>query len=329
MTSDIHASTHLNITSQMLRGMTILLVDDEKFSRTTVARMLNSLGCLDVLYAENGEEALQVLSAGNSDVDVIISDFNMPISHGLQLLRAVRTGSNNIKRATPFAMLTGYSDKRLVDLALALDVNAFLVKPVSKDGLEKRLGKLLKQVKSDSWLKETYSYTAMDVDGILEEISKPESEQKTSRGLELLPKQQPLFRNSKIPQNVKPVKKQEKTGPVEVKGLPEEPEKVVGVEARGLPDPSEATPQADQAPEVLGGAAPASARPQLEGELCPINQLPEGAVLARDVFTADGRLFIHAATELTPRIVSILGDLHELGHPVESIWIATEEAPSE
>jgi len=319
MTSQNHTTSHLHTTSQTLRGLTILLVDDEKFSRTTVARMLNTLGCIDVLYAENGEEALQVLSTGNSDVDIIISDFNMPVSHGLQLLRAVRSGTNKIKRAMPFAMLTGYSDKRLVDFALALDVNAFLIKPVSKDGLEKRLAKLLAQVKTDAWLKAVENYAAMDVDGVLDEISKPESEPESEPGLELLPKQQPLFRNSKIPLKIKPVKKREKSGPVEVRGLSDGPEKVIGVEARGLPE----------TPEILGGAAPTTERPQLEGELCPLNKLPEAAFLARDIYTADGRLFIHAGTELTPRIVSILGDLHELGHPVESIWIATEKTQSD
>ncbi|NQU58380.1 MAG: response regulator [Rhodospirillales bacterium] len=328
MTSNIHTSTHLHVTSQLLRGLTILLVDDEKFSRTTVARMLNSLGCLDVLYAENGEEALQVLSTGNSDVDIIISDFNMPVSHGLQFLRAVRSGTNKVKRATPFAMLTGYSDKRLVDFALALDVNAFLVKPVSKDGLEKRLAKLLAQVKTDSWLKAGENYTSMDVDGILDEISKPENEPASEPGLELLPKQQPLFRNSKIPIKIKPVKKRDKLGPVEVRGLPDDPEKVIGVEARGLPD-TPAKTSADQGAEILGGAAPTSVRQQLEGELCPLNKLPEAAILARDIYTADGRLFIHAGTELTPRIVSILSDLHELGHPVESIWVALEDDSSD
>jgi len=324
MTSQNHTMSHLHTTSQTLRGLTILLVDDEKFSRTTVARMLNSLGCMDVLYAENGDEALQVLSAGNMDVDIIISDFNMPVSHGLQLLRAVRSGTNKIKRAMPFAMLTGYSDKRLVDFALALDVNAFLIKPVSKDGLEKRLAKLLAQVKTDAWLKAVDNYTTMDVDGVLDDISKPESEPAPEPGHELLPKQQPLFRNSKIPLKIKPIKKREKAGPVEVRGLPDEPEKVIGVEARGLPDTPDMTPSTDS-PEILGGAAPTTQRSQLEGELCPLNKLPEAAILARDVFTADGRLFIHAGTELTPRIVSILGDLHELGHPVESIWVATEK----
>jgi len=124
------------------QNLTILLVDDEKFSRTMVSSMLADLGRPTVLEAENGAEALAVLD--EHKVDFIISDFNMPHGHGLQLLRAVRTGKLRlIKPETPFALLTGYSEVTLVDLALALDANAFLVKPVSKDGLRKRLSKML------------------------------------------------------------------------------------------------------------------------------------------------------------------------------------------
>jgi len=53
-----------------------------------------------------------------------------------------------------------------------------------------------------------------------------------------------------------------------------------------------------------------------------LNEIPEKALLARDVHTADGRLFMHAGDQLTPRAVSILFDLQELGHPVDSIWVA-------
>jgi CheY-like chemotaxis protein len=324
-------TTHMEESSQILRGLTVLLVDDENFSQATVARMLRGLGCVDIRFAEDGAEAIQVLSSGNQEVDVIISDFNMPVVHGLQLLRAIRGGTKNIRRATPFAMLTGYSDKRLVDFALAMDVNAFLIKPVSKDGLEKRLSKLLTQVKSDSWLKAADNYKSLDVDNILQEIARPESDQARQPGKDLLPKKQPLFRNSKTPLKPLDIQKREKLGPVEVKGLPDQPEKEIGVEARGLPDSPEKSLGVEakgiQEPEVLGGDAPMESRPQLDGELCALDHLPENSILARDVYTADGRLFIHAGTELTPRIVSILYDLHDLHHPVESIWVAKDQNP--
>ena len=73
----------------------------------------------------------------------------MPELHGLQLLKAVRTSQYGITRATPVTLLTGYSDKSLVDVALALDVNAFLVKPVSKGAFSARITQVLEQSDRD------------------------------------------------------------------------------------------------------------------------------------------------------------------------------------
>ena len=56
---------------------------------------------------------------------------------------------------------------------------------------------------------------------------------------------------------------------------------------------------------------------------CPLNELPQDAIISRDVFTADGSLFMHAGTQLTPLIISILVDLQDLGHSVDEIRIAT------
>lgn len=276
------------MTSDILKGLTLLLVDDERYSRQVFGRALTEMGDPKLLLAENGAEALDLLDLGGSRVDVIVSDFNMPVVHGLQLLKAVRVGMKYIHRATPFAMLTGYSQKKLVDMALALDVNAFLIKPASKEALAKRLSSLLLQVNSDLWLKGRDVYETIDVDGALEDIAMSEDALKKVRGFELMPKDTPLFLEPGSPG-----------------------EKTAGMQGRGLPN----APGSDKTSEK---------RPQLEGRLCALNELPENAVLARDVHIAQDVLLMHAGTELTPRIVSMLQDLRELDHPVEEFWIAAE-----
>ena len=125
-----------------LSPYTILLVDDVTFSRQTVMRLLKTMGDPEVHQAENGAEAMEVLQSERM-VDFVLSDFKMPGFNGLQLLKAIRTGQTAARRETPFAMVTGYSDRHLVDMALALDVNAFLVKPISKKALAMRLDKML------------------------------------------------------------------------------------------------------------------------------------------------------------------------------------------
>lgn len=303
------------MTSNILEGLTVLLVDDEVYSQQVFGKALASMGKPEVLTADNGAKALKILSDGAHKVDIIISDFNMPVVHGLQLLKAVRVGLKEIDRATPFAMLTGYSDKRLVDMALALDINAFLVKPASHEALNKRLGKLLSQTKTDLWLKEAENYTTINVDEVLNEIAKPDVEPAGMIDLPLMPKNKALFRRSGA-----------KGGAA--RGLPGKTPGTVGVPVRGLPDApckKAAGVEAKWVADISDGDWTRGNRPHLEGRLCLIGELPESAIIARDIHTADGRLLMHTGTELTPRIVSILNDLHDLEHPVKEIWIATEE----
>lgn len=131
------------MTELNLANKTFLVVDDETFSRTIVANMLRSLGTGNLFQAKDGEEALDLLAGEGKAADCIIADFNMPLMNGLELLKAIRIGTRGIRRDIPFAMLTGHSDRELVGLAIQLDVNAFLIKPVSKKALVTRTQVLL------------------------------------------------------------------------------------------------------------------------------------------------------------------------------------------
>lgn len=269
-----------------LSDQSVLIVDDEKFSRSIVAHLLGEMGKPRITHADNGSEALDALGDESVHFDFVIADFNMPVMNGLQLLKSIRVGHRDIDRAMPVAMVTGYSEKHLVDLALALDINAFLIKPVSKRGLEKRLESMLNQVGEDIWLKSESLYHDLNVDEVLDEVlgsmPKPSGEETPrSRRFFIKGKEGPLL-----------------DGP--------EP---------GSADGSEAQPPAG----MPGGEAAADGDP--ESYKCPLRQIPPGSILARDVHTADGRLFMHAGAEMTLRIISILLDLLDLDHPVDSIWI--------
>jgi two-component system chemotaxis response regulator CheY len=146
-----------------LTGKTIVVVDDESFSRQIVVDMLHGLGRPVVYQAKNGKDAIGTIRQLRS-VDIVISDYKMPVQNGLQLLKMVRTGEAKVGRAMLFAMLTGYGQKELVELALALDVNAFLVKRVSKAALRDRLIALLRSAEDQTWLKPPNDYQAVVVD---------------------------------------------------------------------------------------------------------------------------------------------------------------------
>jgi len=72
----------------------ILLVDDSKFQRKCMSKMLTDLGH-DVSQAENGQMGLQMLDEAKPDL--IITDLLMPVLDGIGLLR----GLNEVKHPVP------------------------------------------------------------------------------------------------------------------------------------------------------------------------------------------------------------------------------------
>lgn len=123
----------------LLADRTILLVEDESFTRHIVGRLLlRESGCT-VHTAIDGQDGLSRLASLDGAVDCIISDLDMLPVSGLELLRAVRAGDSAALRACPFLLLTGVTSGPAIDAARALDVQGCLAKPVSRATLRLRL----------------------------------------------------------------------------------------------------------------------------------------------------------------------------------------------
>jgi YesN/AraC family two-component response regulator len=100
----------------------LLIVDDEPDIREILRESLASH--IDMIFeAANGEEALEKLKTVS--VHAILSDVNMPKMSGLELLKQLRAQGDS----TPFIVLTGFGDKKMVIDALRLGAFDFLDKP--------------------------------------------------------------------------------------------------------------------------------------------------------------------------------------------------------
>lgn len=146
----------------MLDGLRVLVADDEAFSLSIIGRMLREMGCKDVLQADNGAKAFATFQA-EPKISMAIVDFNMPDLNGLQILKLIRTGKTAAARNLPVLMLTGTADGGLVSAAAALDVGAFVVKPVSKATLTTRIAKALGEQRDP---KPEAQYEAVDIDTV-------------------------------------------------------------------------------------------------------------------------------------------------------------------
>lgn len=132
----------MNERSGMLTKWRVVVADDEQFIRTLVMRMIRDLGCNDLLGARNGREAIDQLRGGPPGRMLLLCDFGMPETDGLSTVKLIRTGKAGCRNDTPIVMLTGHSDSGLVSASLALDIDGFLIKPVSVDKLAARLQRI-------------------------------------------------------------------------------------------------------------------------------------------------------------------------------------------
>jgi len=133
----------------ILTGMNALVVDDVAFSVTLVSGMLRELGCNEVHGANGGVDALKLMQSDQGrDIDLVVLDMNMPGIDGLTILRMIREELTEVKPTATVALLTGVSEERVVRAAFALNVDAYVMKPVSKAALGARLARAVAQRRS-------------------------------------------------------------------------------------------------------------------------------------------------------------------------------------
>ena len=108
----------------------ILVVDDCRTTRKIVSLYLNNAG-YKTIAAANGVEAIEKLVS--SEVDIIISDLNMPQMDGAGLVEWVR--SNPSYRDIPFIILTTENDNLRKSELIRKGASAFLSKPITKENL--------------------------------------------------------------------------------------------------------------------------------------------------------------------------------------------------
>jgi EAL domain-containing protein (putative c-di-GMP-specific phosphodiesterase class I)/CheY-like chemotaxis protein len=101
----------------------ILIVDDEEPLRRAFARALQGAG-FTTQQAESGDQALEIIAAGN--IDAVVSDINMPHMDGMALLRKAREHDLDL----PIVMVTGNPTVDTAAKAIEYGALRYLVKPV-------------------------------------------------------------------------------------------------------------------------------------------------------------------------------------------------------
>ena len=117
----------------------ILLVEDYPDSRQMLALLLEGMG-YRVLPAAIGREALS--AARNNDIDLVLTDFNLPDMTGPTVVRYIRKLNDRLAHI-PIVMLTAFDGDEYRVLAAEAGCNAFLTKPPDFDLLKRTIDRLL------------------------------------------------------------------------------------------------------------------------------------------------------------------------------------------
>jgi two-component system chemotaxis response regulator CheY len=122
--------------------MRILIVDDFSTMRRIIKNLLGELGYTNTAEADDGSTALVALAQGQ--FDFVITDWNMPGTTGIELLRAIR--ANERFKALPVLMVTAEAKREQIIEAAQAGVNGYVIKPFTAQTLEEKLGKIFERL---------------------------------------------------------------------------------------------------------------------------------------------------------------------------------------
>lgn len=120
-------------------AFSILVTDDDKGSRDTLASLLKDRG-FSTLTASSGEEAIEIVRA--ETIHLVCFDLHMPRMTGLEALQQVRL----FNELLPAILVTGDANRDVLRQALHAQVYSVIPKPVNKSLLLHTLARALSQV---------------------------------------------------------------------------------------------------------------------------------------------------------------------------------------
>ncbi|HEV2675716.1 MAG TPA: response regulator [Aliidongia sp.] len=119
------------------RGKTALIVDPTEMVRQMIQAALRELRFERVVSVESAEDAEHALAS--TTIDLALIDWQLGARSGFDLAADIRTGRVPPRRDLPIVIMTWKAEPRSVLAAQGLKLNGLLIKPLSRDALEKKV----------------------------------------------------------------------------------------------------------------------------------------------------------------------------------------------
>ena len=165
---------------EMLKGYSILLVEDSEFNQDVGRRILENWGA-EVIIAEDGQKAVDIIEDKFDVINLVFMDIRMPIMDGIEATRIIR---NKLHYSKPIVALTGEALKETIEECGDAGMDDFVSKPFNKITIENILKKYLE--KSDRIIDDVDDEPNNEIDDDAGLVTDSEIQYSTDALLEML-----------------------------------------------------------------------------------------------------------------------------------------------
>lgn len=110
---------------EFLGKLSLLYVEDQEEIRNFTSDILKNF-VKNIFTAKNGLEGLEIFKNEKENIDIIITDINMPKLDGLSMIKEIK----NINQDIPIIITTAHTDQEFLKKSIMLDVNSYTLKPI-------------------------------------------------------------------------------------------------------------------------------------------------------------------------------------------------------
>ena len=129
---------------KLFKVASVMVIDDEAFAQYMVSELLKDMGVGEIITADNGAKAIEMLEQRDGDLNLIVCDVEMPEMDGYEFIRKLRYGAVPRFKDIPVIVLTGKDTDKNVQHARILKIDGFVVKPPDKNVFESKVREIIK-----------------------------------------------------------------------------------------------------------------------------------------------------------------------------------------
>lgn len=130
----------IDLNNLILKNATIMYLEDEETLLTEISLILSGF-VKEVISAPDGRTGLELYKQRKNDIDLIITDINMPHMNGIEFMAEVR----KIDTSIPILICTAFNETENIIKAIKLKVNDYVLKPVQMTSTLKSIYKILEE----------------------------------------------------------------------------------------------------------------------------------------------------------------------------------------